>query len=357
MYAGGVPHICDGMRRHRVRGPHTCEGDVTTRTFSGVQPTGQLHLGNYLGAIKPWVQHQHERDNIFCVVDLHALTIPEAVDPKALAARSRSVVASFLAAGIDPKVSSLFIQSHVREHSELAWVLNCVTPLGWLERMTQFKSKAGKRAAVGTGLLDYPVLQAADILLYDTQVVPVGEDQKQHIELTRDIALRFNNLFGETFVVPDVSIPPAGARVMGLDDPTQKMSKSIAQTSPKHAVILLDTPKRIRKTIMSSVTDSGCEYQPDAASPGVRNLLGILSATSGESVASIAERFEGRGYGYLKQEVFESLMADLEPFQATYTRLMDDPTELDAILARSTERVRSIADATMSRVRKAVGIG
>ena len=330
---------------------------MSIRTFSGVQPTGQLHLGNYLGAIKPWVAHQHGRDNIFCVVDLHALTIPEAVDPRALAERSRSVIASFLAAGIDPECSSLFIQSHIREHSELAWILNCVTPLSWLERMTQFKSKAGQRAAVGTGLLDYPVLQAADILLYDTEVVPVGEDQLQHIELTRDIALRFNHLFGETFVVPKASVPPTGARVMGLDDPSQKMSKSIAEQSPKHAVILLDTPKRIRKCIMSAVTDSGCEYDPALASPGILNLLGIHSAITGEPAAGIAARFAGRGYGYLKQELFEALMADLGPFQETYQRYMNDPAELDRVLAQSTERVRSIAATTMTRVRAAVGIG
>jgi tryptophanyl-tRNA synthetase len=174
------------------------------RTFSGVQPTGSLHLGNYLGALKQWVAHQDARENIFCVVDLHALTIPEAIEPSVLRAKSRQVAALYLASGIDPEMSSIFIQSHIREHSELCWVLNCVTPLGWLERMTQFKSKSERRGTVGTGLLDYPVLQAADILLYDTRVVPVGEEQKQHIELTRDIALRFNNLFGETFVVPDV---------------------------------------------------------------------------------------------------------------------------------------------------------
>ena len=198
--------------------------ETRVRTFSGVQPTGSLHLGNYLGALKQWVAHQHERENIFCVVDLHALTVPEAIDPVELRKKSRQVAAMYLASGIDPEQSSIFIQSHIREHSELCWVLNCVTPLGWLERMTQFKSKSERRGTVGTGLLDYPVLQAADILLYDTHVVPVGEDQKQHIELTRDIAERFNNLFGETCVVPDVSIPKAGARVMGFDEPTAKMS-------------------------------------------------------------------------------------------------------------------------------------
>lgn len=328
-----------------------------TRVFSGVQPTGTLHLGNYLGALKQWVAHQDERENIFCVVDLHALTVPEAVDPKVLRAKSREVAAIYLAAGIDPAKSSIFIQSHIREHSELAWVLNCVTPLGWLERMTQFKSKSTKRTTVGTGLLDYPVLQAADILLYDTQVVPVGEDQKQHIELTRDIALRFNNLFGEAFVVPDVSIPASGARVMGFDDPTGKMSKSAMAGRPHHAITLLDTHKKMKKTVMKAVTDSGCEYRLEHASAGVKNLITVLSAITGEAPDSISQRFEGQGYGYLKKEVAEAVVAELGPFQEEYTRLMADEAYLDGLLTSSTEKVRAIAQATMQRVRDAVGIG
>jgi tryptophanyl-tRNA synthetase len=327
------------------------------RAFSGVQPTGRLHLGNYLGALKPWVDHQHARENIFCVVDLHALTIPEAIDPKDLHARSRNIVALFLAAGIDPSSSLLFVQSHVRQHSELSWILSCVAPLGWLERMTQFKAKSEGRATVGTGLLIYPALMAADILLYDTQIVPVGEDQKQHIELARDLAVRFNNLFGETFVVPQPSIPIAGARVMGFDEPTVKMSKSIAETRPHHAVHLDDAPNKIRKTIMKAVTDTGCEYDPEKASPGVQNLLSTLSAVSGEPVPSIAARYAGKGYGYLKGEVADAVIAELEPVQARYAELIGDPAHLDALLAQSTEKVRAIAEATMGRVRKAVGIG
>jgi len=327
------------------------------RAFSGVQPTGRLHLGNHLGALRQWVAHQHERENVFCVVDLHALTIPEKVDPAQLRDASRRVAATYLAAGIDPDVSRVIIQSHIREHSELAWVLTCLTPLGWLERMTQFKSKSEGRETVGHGLLAYPVLQAADILLYDTDVVPVGEDQKQHIELTRDVAMRFNNLFGETFVVPKVALPPSGARVMGLDDPTAKMSKSIAVDRPNHAVFLDDTPKKASKKIMRAVTDSGCDYDPDTASAGVKNLMGILSACTGESMHHIAERFEGQGYGYLKKEVAQAVVAELEPLQARMATFMDDPAELDAILDRSTEAVREVAAATMARVRKAVGIG
>jgi tryptophanyl-tRNA synthetase len=327
-----------------------------TRIFSGVQPTGSLHLGNYLGALKQWVAHQDDRENIFCVVDLHALTIPEVIVPSDLRTKSRQVAAMYLASGINPAKSSIFIQSHIREHSELCWVLNCVTPLGWLERMTQFKTKGERRSTVGTGLLDYPVLQAADILLYDTEVVPVGEDQKQHIELARDIALRFNNLFGETLVVPAVSIPAAGARVMGFDEPTAKMSKSIAAERPHHAVSLLDPPKKMHKTVMKAVTDSGCEYRPEHAGPGVLNLMGVLSAITGEAVPAIAARFEGQGYGYLKKEVADAVVAELEPVQAEYHRLMDDSAYLDDILNRSTSHVRSIAQGTMARVRAAVGI-
>lgn len=327
------------------------------RVFSGVQPSGKLHLGNYLGALTQWVKLQDEYDCIFCVVDLHALTIPEAIEPAALRAKSREVAALYVACGIDPDKSSIFIQSHVREHSELTWVLNCTTPLGWLERMTQFKSKSAKRETVGTGLLDYPVLQAADILLYDTHLVPVGEDQKQHVELTRDIAQRFNSLFREVFVLPEVMLPKVGARVMGFDDPEAKMSKSLAVTAPRHAVGLLDSPKEIKKTIMSAVTDSGCEFRFEHASAGVRNLVTVLEALSGESRESIAERYQGRGYGYLKQEVADAVVSALEPIQQRYHEIADDPATLDALLKRSADRVRLIAEATMQRVREAVGIG
>lgn len=326
------------------------------RVFSGVQPSGKLHIGNYLGALKQWVTLQDQYDCVFCVVNLHALTIPEAVDPKELAVKSREVAGLYIASGIDPEKTAIFIQSHIREHSELTWVLNCTTPLGWLERMTQFKMKSHGRETVGTGLLDYPVLQAADILLYDSHYVPVGEDQKQHIELTRDIAQRFNSLFREVFVLPAAMLPKAGARVMGFDDPNAKMSKSVAVTNPRHAVGLLDPPKEIKKTIMSAVTDSGCEFRFEHASAGVRNLIGVLEALSGESYESIAARYAGRGYGYLKQEVADAVVVALEPVQRRYHELADDPAMLDALLAKSAERIRPIAAATMQRVRDAVGI-
>jgi tryptophanyl-tRNA synthetase len=327
------------------------------RVFSGVQPSGKLHIGNYLGALTQWVKLQEDYECIFCVVDLHVLTIPEAVDPRELREKSRQVAALYVACGIDPDQTPIFIQSHVREHTELTWVLNCTTPLGWLERMTQFKMKSERRESVGTGLLDYPVLQAADILLYDAHLVPVGEDQKQHVEITRDIAQRFNSLFREVFVLPSVMLPQVGARVMGFDDPEAKMSKSTGVTSPRHAVGLLDPPKEIRKTIMSAVTDSGCEFRWDHASPGTRNLITVLAALSGESRDSIAERYAGRGYGFLKQEVLDVLVATLEPIQRRYHEIADDPATLDALLARSADRVRPIAEATMRRVREAVGIG
>ncbi|HMV67765.1 MAG TPA: tryptophan--tRNA ligase [Myxococcota bacterium] len=326
------------------------------RVFSGVQPTGRPHLGNYLGALKPWVLRQGQSDNIFCVVDLHALTIPEAVRPAELAEGSRRMAALFLAVGIDPERSSVFLQSHIREHAELCWILSCVTPLGWLERMTQFKSKSDGRETVGTGLLTYPVLQAADILLYDTDVVPVGEDQRQHIELARDVAVRFNHMFGEVFVVPEVSTPAAGARVMGLDEPTVKMSKSIAEVRPKHAIGVLDAPRQIEKAIMSAVTDAGCEYDPELASPGVLNLLGILAAIEGEAVGAVAARYAGRGYGYLKKDVAAAVVAELTPVRERFDRLMGEHGYLDGILATSTARVRERAAATMDRVRRAVGV-
>jgi len=328
-----------------------------TRVLSGIQPTGSLHLGNYLGAIRQWVGMQDEHDNFFCVVDLHALTIPEAVDPAVLHAKSREVAALYLASGIDPAKSTVFIQSHVRQHTELTWVLSCTTPLGWIERMTQFKTKRAHRETVGTGLLTYPILQAADILLYDANYVPVGADQKQHVELCRDIGIRFNHLFGRSFVIPEVMIPPAGARVMGFDDPTAKMSKSLAETQPGHAVALLDTPGRVKKAIMRAVTDSGNEFRWEQAGPGIRNLISVHQAISGESAESIASRFEGTGYGYLKKEVHGLVVDTLSPIQARYTELREDEAYLDQVLSAAAERAGEIAEGTMARVRAAVGIG
>lgn len=331
--------------------------DRRPRVFSGVQPSGSLHLGNYLGALRQWAQKQDERDNVFCVVDLHALTVPEEIDPKVLREKSRQVAALYLACGIDPEQSIVFVQSHVREHAELAWLLNCTTPLGWLYRMTQFKSKSEGRESVSTGLLDYPVLQAADILLYDTDVVPVGEDQVQHIELTRDIAQRFHHLFGETFVLPRAVVPKIGARVMGFDDPETKMSKSIARDRDRHAVQLLDDEKRIKKTIMSAVTDSGREVRFAEAGAGVRNLLGILQSLTERPMEDIENDFEGKGYGDLKKAVLAAVLDTLQPIQQRYHEYASDPAELDAVLARGADRARAIAAPTYARAAAALGVG
>jgi len=325
--------------------------------FSGIQPSGDLHLGTYLGALRQWVEAQYERDNIFCVVDLHAITVPEDVDPQGLRSKSREVAALYFASGIDPETNIVFVQSHVREHAELTWLLNCTTPLGWLYRMTQFKSKSEGKESVSTGLLDYPVLQAADILLYDTDLVPVGEDQVQHIELTRDIATRFNHLFGEVFRLPKAVVPKSGARVMGFDDPDVKMSKSIARERDRHAVHLLDSESKIKKTVMSAVTDSGREVRFEHASSGVKNLLGIHSAITGDSYETLAERFEGKGYGDLKKTVLEVILETLRPIQEKYAAYAADPAELDAILARSADRARETASRTLSRAQKALGVG
>src|ERR1700693_3209967 len=252
---------------------------MRSRVLSGVQPSGNLHIGNYLGALGNWVKIQYDYESIFCIVDLHAVTVFQ--PPEELRAKIEEIAALFLAAGIDPKHSSIMVQSAVAAHAELAWMLTCVTPVGWLERMTQYKAKSAKQESVSDGLLQYPVLMAADILLYQAGIVPVGEDQAQHLELTRDIAQRFNGLYSDTFVVPDTSLPEVGARVMGLDDPTVKMSKS--ETGANHAVSLLDPPDKIRKTIMRATTDSNPAVDFETAGPGVLNLLSIYQAFAGVS--------------------------------------------------------------------------
>ena len=326
------------------------------RVFSGVQPTGDLHLGTYLGALKGWVARQDEANNIFCVVDLHALTVPEAVKPQVLREKSLEVAALYLAAGLEPEKNLIFIQSQVREHSELAWVLNCLTPLGWLYRMTQFKSKSEGRESVGSGLLTYPTLMAADILLYNTTSVPVGDDQRQHVEFTRDVATRFNNMFGEVFTLPNATIPEEGARVMGFDEPTVKMSKSVAATRPGHAVNLLDDEKTIKKAVMSAVTDSGRDTRFATASPGVENLLSLYKVLTDLPMSEIEAQFDGRGYGTLKKALLGEILATLGPLQTRYAEIMADEAGLHRILDTSAERAREIAAETMTRVRAATGL-
>src|SRR5215813_471781 len=266
---------------------------MKTRVFSGMQPSGNLHIGNYLGALKNWVRIQHDYECIFCIVDLHAITVYQ--EPGELRSKIHEIAALYLAAGIDPRESAIMVQSAVPAHTELAWMLTCVTPVGWLERMTQYKAKSATQESVGDGLLQYPVLMAADILLYQAGIVPVGEDQSQHLELTRDIAQRFNSLYGDTFVVPNTSLPTVAARVMGLDDPTQKMSKS--ESAANHAVALLDPPDKIRKTIMRATTDSNPAVDFEAAGPGVLNLLSIYQAFSNASDDEMKQQFSGMRYG------------------------------------------------------------
>lgn len=311
-----------------------------------------MHIGNYLGALKTWTRLQHDYECIYCIVDLHAITVYQ--DPKELLQKIRDTAALFLASGIDPQVSSVIVQSSISAHAELAWMLTCVTPMGWLSRMTQFKAKAEKQETVGDGLFQYPVLMAADILLYQAAIVPVGDDQTQHVELTRDIAQRFNSLYGETFVVPETKLPAVGARIMGLDDPLKKMSKS--EPGSGHAVALLDPPEAIRRKIMRATTDSNPAVDFDALGPGVQNLLNIFQAFSEWSDDQMRAHFSGMRYGELKKQVAEMVIAHLEPLQARYRQIMSEPGYLDGILREAAARVRPIADSTVELVKRRMGL-
>ena len=317
-----------------------------------MQPSGNLHIGNYLGALKNWVRIQQDYECIFCIVDLHAITLHQ--EPAALRAKIEELAALYLAAGIDARECSIMVQSSVHAHAELAWMLTCVTPVGWLERMTQYKAKSATQESVGDGLLQYPVLMAADILLYQAGIVPVGEDQAQHLELTRDIAQRFNALYGDTFVVPGTSLPAVGARVMGLDDPTQKMSKSA--TGLNHAVSLLDPPDRVRKIIMRATTDSLPAVDFEAAGPGVLNLLSIYQAFAGADDDEMKRQFTGMRYGDLKKRVAEMVIAHLEPFQQRYRQITAEPGYLAGVLRAGAERVAPIADGTVRTVKQRMGL-
>ncbi|MGQ9632899.1 MAG: tryptophan--tRNA ligase [Bryobacteraceae bacterium] len=322
------------------------------RVFSGVQPSGNLHIGNYLGALKTWTRLQHDYECIYCIVDLHAITVYQ--DPKELLQKIRDTAALFLASGIDPQVSSVIVQSSISAHAELAWMLTCVTPMGWLSRMTQFKAKAEKQETVGDGLFQYPVLMAADILLYQAAIVPVGDDQTQHVELTRDIAQRFNSLYGETFVVPETKLPAVGARIMGLDDPLKKMSKS--EPGSGHAVALLDPPDAIRRKIMRATTDSNPAVDFEALGPGVQNLLNVFQAFSEWSDEQMRAHFSGMRYGELKKQVAEMVISQLEPLQARYRQIISEPGYLDGVLRQAAARVRPIADSTVELVKRRMGL-
>ncbi len=325
------------------------------RVFSGIQPSGNLHLGNYLGAIRRWVDGQGEKENFICVVDLHAVTIYQ--DPDELRDQTRRLMANLLAAGIDPEITTLFVQSHVRAHAEGAWMLDCVTPVGWLERMTQYKMKSALQESVLTGLLTYPVLQAADLLLYSAHEVPVGEDQKQHIELARDIAQRFNHLYGDTLVVPEPSIAEAGARIMALDDPTSKMSKSAADARG-HAIGMNDPDDEIRYALRRAVTDSGREivFSDDPEKAGVNNLLTIYQVITRKSREEVEKDFESaRGYGDLKNTVADVVIEAIAPIRRRYEELMADPAELDRLMAIGAEHARSIAEPKVAEMKEKMG--
>lgn len=322
--------------------------------LSGIQPSGRLTLGNYLGAIKNWLPLSATYDCHYMLVDLHAITVRQ--DPSILRERCYEFLALYIACGLDPKDNVLFVQSHVPAHSQLGWILNCYTQFGELGRMTQFKDKSAKHADnINAGLFGYPVLMAADILLYDAAQVPVGDDQKQHLELTRDIANRFNNIYGPVFTVPEPMIPPVGARIMGLQDPTAKMSKS--DDAETNALYLLDGPDVIVRKIKRAVTDMDGVVRFDiAAKPGVSNLLSILAATTGKTVAQLEAEFEGKQYGAFKGAVADAVVECLKPVQAKYAELREDRDGLRAVLKDGAERASRRANATLARVHEALGL-
>ncbi|MCU0310346.1 MAG: tryptophan--tRNA ligase [Acidimicrobiales bacterium] len=322
-----------------------------TRVFSGIKPTGPVHLGNLLGALQHWVTHQDRAESIFCVVDLHALTVPQ--DPTELRERTLELAQLLVALGIDPDRSTLFVQSHVPEHTGLSWLLECTAAFGELRRMTQFKDKSDDAEFVSAGLFTYPALMAADILLYDTDQVPVGDDQRQHLELARDLAVRFNHRYGDTFVVPEATIAPVGARVMDLQHPTRKMSKS--EDSPQGTILVLEPLDAVARKITRAVTDTETEvrFDPDTK-PGVSNLLSILGACTGEDPRAVAEGFTR--YGDLKTACAEAVVATLGPIQERFAELAADPAGTAALLAKGAEKARDTAGPTLQRARRNLGL-
>lgn len=325
------------------------------RVLSGIQPSGNLTIGNYLGALRQWVAEQDVYDCYFCVVDMHAITVPQ--DPEVLVQKTREVAALYIASGLDPEKVTIFVQSHVPAHAELSWILTCLSPLGWLNRMTQFKDKSAKQQqeSIGAGLLNYPTLMAADILLYQADAVPVGDDQRQHLEYTRDLAQRFNHVYGDTFTIPEAMIPKAGARIMGLDTPTSKMSKS--EHSEYHAVYLLDTPKRAKKKIMRAVTDSYADilFSDDPERAGINNLLTIYQSLTGLSNTEIEAHFSDKGYGDLKKAVAGEVVGFLEPLQQRYDEIVNQSDYLDEILIEGAKRATQVAEQTLHEVKDRVG--
>ena len=323
------------------------------RVFSGIQPTGQLHIGNYLGAIKQWIELQEKNECIFCIVDLHALTVP--YKPKELQNLILEKAIVYLASGINPEKSIIFVQSTVKEHAELAWLLNTVTPVGDLGRMTQYKEKSKKfKQNANAGLLNYPVLMASDILLYQTDMVPVGEDQKQHVELTRTIARKFNQKFEELFKIPQTKVPKMGARIMSLQDPLKKMSKT---DSPDSRIDLFDEPEEIKMKIMKAVTDTGKTIKYDLKKkPGISNLLMIYSLFSGKTIKELEKKFKGKGYAEFKKSLSDLLVASLEPFRRKRKELLSREVYVKEILEQGTKRAQTIAQSTMQEVKKKMGL-
>ena len=324
---------------------------MTKRIFSGAQPTGNVHLGNYLGALRNWVALQHDYDSFYCIVNLHAITIPH--DPKLLAEKTRDLARMYVAVGIDPQVSTIFIQSDVSEHAELTWVLNCVARMSELERMTQFKDKARKQQEnITVGLFDYPVLMSSDILLYQTDLVPVGDDQRQHLELARDLAIRFNRDYGETFKVPDGYIPKVGARIMSLSDPSKKMSKS--DDDPNGCVLLMDDADTIQKKFKRAVTDSGTEIRFDESRPAIHNLLEIYHLITGQSTGEVEDHFAGKGYAQLKGDLADVTIEFLRPIQQRVREITEE--RLDAILDQGRDKARQVASQTLNRAFQLSGL-
>ena len=323
------------------------------RVLSGIKPSGELTLGNYIGALKYFVRDQEVDDGFFCVVDLHAITVPQ--DPAELRQRSLDVAALYMAVGLDPDRSTLFIQSHVPEHSELSWILSCITGFGELRRMTQFKDKSAKggEGTATAGLFTYPVLMAADILIYQADRVPVGDDQKQHLELTRDIAIRFNSRFGDTFVVPEPAIPKQGARIMDLQDPTAKMSKS--EESPTGTIGLLDEPDAVHKKLKTAVTDSEREIVAREDKPAITNLLEIYSAVTGKTIPELETAYQGKGYGDLKKDIGEAVVEFLTPIRQRYDEIIGDRGELENTLEKGAQKAQAVAAETLTAVKDRVG--
>lgn len=322
------------------------------RIFSGIQPSGNITIGNYFGALKNWVEMQNDFETLYCVVDMHAITLRQ--EPAKLRAKTRELLALYIATGLDPETNIIYPQSHVRQHAELAWILNCFTYMGELNRMTQFKDKSSKNETnINAGLYTYPILMAADILLFQTDVVPIGSDQKQHLELARDLAQRFNHTFSDTFKVPEPYFGKVGARIKSLQDPSAKMSKS--DPNPNGTLAILDEPNIIKNKIKRAVTDSIGEVNYSDDQPGVKNLIDIYCCASGESVESAVERFNGQNYGVLKSTVTDALITELEPIQAEFKKIVKDKKYLDDIIKTNSDKASYLAEKTLRKVKKKVG--